>query len=280
MEIQCGKLKNEENEAFLNKYGFCYIRDFISKSNVKQMFSLFKKIHTCIDNSKNQWNSLYDLDNTESNSISKAIRDIIYPSFENIFSDFEIPIATYMSKNPIAGSTCELHRDFSIYDENKVQFRNFWIPLIDINEKNGALYVVPGSHKIFTDIRPMFTDWQYEHFRDNMMHLKKTIYASAGDLILYTDRTLHGSHENKTSEPRPVVHGGVLPINSPLCYYHYSEPYLKKHRVNIDFYLKREFLDLEKLNNYLLEDEYIYQPKEININNAISQIDTLFREVS
>jgi len=71
--------------------------------------------------------------------------------------------------------------------------------------QNGALYVVPGSHKL----------GQLEHV-DTFSHLgldeeewpweaALPITGQAGDTIVFNVKTVHGSQENHGTEPRPVV---------------------------------------------------------------------------
>lgn len=253
-----------------------HIENFISNDKIKQLSDEFNRVHIKLDLSKNQWNSLYDLPYEESLKVSKLIRELLSDSFSKYFCEFETPIATFMSKNPISNSTCELHRDFTLFDESQVQFRNFWIPLIDINSLNGALYVIPGSHKIFTDIRPVGEHWPYNHLKKELMNYKKAFYPKAGDLILYADKTLHGSFENKTKQPRPVLHGAVLPKKAQLYYYQCDNQYIKKYKVNLDFYMKGEFSCPEKINKYPIVDEFLFAHKKVQQDVAIREISALF----
>lgn len=263
IDVQAAHLKNSEQESFFKKNGFIHIKGFLDQDVIDNLLSIYHKLHVHIDD-KNQWNSLYDIGYKEGKRVSDLIRHKIADAFKKHFPNFDLPIATFMSKNPNPGSTCELHRDFSTFDESQVQYRNFWIPLIDINQQNGALYVIPSSHHIFTDIRSMFAEWPYEHLKDFLLNHKTIIYPDAGDLILYADKTLHGSLENKTNTTRPVLHGGVLPPQTSLFYYFQSKDTVKKYKVNLDFYLKNEFTNIENLKKYALEEEFKFSPKKIS----------------
>lgn len=261
------QLKDEQKEAFFQKYGYVHIENFISQEKVDKLLQTYSILHDRQDRSKSMWNSLYDLDYEKSLSTSQTIKDIVTESFVEHFKEFEVPIATFMVKNPTEDSECKVHRDFTVFDENNVQFRNYWIPLIDITTMNGALYVIPGSYHLFNEIRPMFTDWAYESLEDDLMPLKKLVYPKAGDLILYADRTLHGSLKNKTNITRPVVHGGILPRGSELHYFQQKDSSVNKFKVNFDFYLKNDFDNINKNPSYKLVEQFNFTPKKINLND-------------
>jgi hypothetical protein len=57
---------------------------------------------------------------------------------------------------------------------------------------------------------------------EGMGDLRGTIYdfAKAGDLVIYGDKVLHGSSNNLSSTPRPVVHFGLLHPEAKLLYYY------------------------------------------------------------
>lgn len=273
-------LKDENKDSFFNRYGYIYIPNFIDRATVHQIKSAFDQFHIPNYN-KNQWNSQYDLDYTKATQVSNLIKDLCIDSFSKHFVDFEIPIATIMSKNPIHGSTCELHRDFTVFDENEVQFRNFWIPLIDINEQNGALYVIPGSKDIFTDIRPMFADWAYKDMTAVLMSYRNTFFPKAGDLVVYADRTLHGSLENQSNTPRPVIHGGILPPHTQLYYYQLdNNNMVNKFEVEKDFFMKGNFSDESTMKNYNKIDTFEFHPQSINKELAITKIAALYQELN
>lgn len=255
--------KNDQSEAFFNKYGYLHIESFLNKETIKTLLDLYKSLHTEVNSKQNQWNSLYHLKKGEGLEVSNFIRNLLYDQLEEIFDNLSYPVGTFMSKNPNKGSTCEVHRDFTVYDENIIQFRNIWIPLIDINKQNGALYVIPGSHHLFHSIRPMFSEWEYKHIDKHILKYKKTIYAKAGDLIVYSDKTLHGSLENLSASTRPVIHGGVIPPESSLYYYHLENGMVKKYKVDHSFYLDNMFEDLSSLGNYELIESFLFNPKKI-----------------
>ena len=276
------KFKDESLEDSFQRYGYIHIKNFLSSETVKELYCYWKSIYEDKNEHENQWNSLYNIGYEKGNKSSLFIIEQIKNSFDNYFKDFDIPAGTFLVKKPIKGSVCTVHRDFTTYDERIVQFRNYWIPLVNTTKKNGALYVIPGSHHVFKAIRPMFSEWAYEPLKNEIMDYKKIIYAGSGDLILMAEKMLHGSLENKTDSPRPVLQGGLLPKNTQLYYYTLNNNIVYKYKVNPEFYFKNLFHDLSMLKTYELEEVFQFKVDNISskeIKKLKTYKDSYFKEI-
>jgi len=107
-------------------------------------------------------------------------------------------------KEPVGGHAKHLHQD-SAYFEHRYQGPLALLAYcVDTNLDNGALYVIPGSHTL----------GHLEHV-DTTSHLGLTqeewpwaagvaVTGSAGDVVLFNVRTIHGSQSNFSKAPRPV----------------------------------------------------------------------------
>jgi len=129
-------------------------------------------------------------------------------------------------KEPVGGHPKALHQD-SAYHEHKyegpVAVLNY---TIDTDLNNGALHVVPGSHRMgFIDhggdsvghLGLSEQDWPWER--------ALAVCGRAGDGIFFGNNTVHGSKENYSTASRPVfvnryrraddyiVAGGTTPEN-------------------------------------------------------------------
>ena len=107
-------------------------------------------------------------------------------------------------KEPVGGHPKNLHQDSAYFEhrfEGPVAVLNY---AVDTDLVNGALYVVPGSHKM----------GQLEHI-DTFSHLgldpdewpwerALPVTGSAGDAIFFHYKCIHGSQENHSAHPRPV----------------------------------------------------------------------------
>jgi ectoine hydroxylase-related dioxygenase (phytanoyl-CoA dioxygenase family) len=107
-------------------------------------------------------------------------------------------------KEPVGGHPKNLHQDAAYFEhrfEGPVAILSY---VVDTDLVNGALHVVPGSHRMGT-LRHVDTfshlgldehEWPWE--------AALPVVGRAGDAIFFHYRTIHGSKENHSERPRPV----------------------------------------------------------------------------
>lgn len=107
-------------------------------------------------------------------------------------------------KEPVGGHPKHLHQD-SAYFEHRYQgpvgILNY---VVDTDLINGALHVVPGSHKLgqlkhvdtFSHLGLEEDEWPWER--------SLPVIGQAGDSIFFNVKTIHGSKQNMSDKPRPV----------------------------------------------------------------------------
>ena len=71
-----------------------------------------------------------------------------------------------------------------------------WCALQDMDESNGAMQVLPGSHKLFP-IMPMYGQEPYFlPFFDQVAERMETLHLRAGEALLFDESLIHGSLSN------------------------------------------------------------------------------------
>lgn len=99
------------------------------------------------------------------------------------------------------------HQDWSMVDERRFRSVNVWIPLIDVDESNGALAVLPRSHRYLDHLRccPMnpfdFASESGAVTCDEM----DSVPIRAGQAIYFDNGLLHGSTPNVSGAPRAAI---------------------------------------------------------------------------
>jgi phytanoyl-CoA hydroxylase len=107
-------------------------------------------------------------------------------------------------KEPVGGHPKHLHQDaayFQHHSEGPVAILNY---AVDTDLVNGALHVVPGSHKLgvlphidtFSHLGLDSAEWPWE--------AAVPVVAEAGTSIFFNVNTIHGSKENFSDKARPV----------------------------------------------------------------------------
>jgi phytanoyl-CoA hydroxylase len=108
-------------------------------------------------------------------------------------------------KEPVGGHPKHLHQDASYFEhryEGPVGVLSY---VVDTDLQNGALHVVPGSHRMgvldhvdtFSHLGLDEDEWPWER--------AVPIIGQAGDAIFFHVRCIHGSQENHSDKPRPVI---------------------------------------------------------------------------
>lgn len=107
-------------------------------------------------------------------------------------------------KEPVGGHPKHLHQDSAYFEhkyEGPVAILNY---VVDTDLTNGALYVVPGSHRMgqlkhvdtFSHLGLDEDEWPWE--------AALPVEGKAGDAIFFHVKTVHGSKPNYSEQPRPV----------------------------------------------------------------------------
>jgi hypothetical protein len=247
-------------EESFNLKGFIHIPAFISSSELNALRELFSQCYNFKGEEQGMWNSLYNIPADLSSDVSRKILQILKEKLQATFSDFSAPVASFMVKNPNRNGITDLHRDYSTQDEQRFQYRNIWIPLVDTMPENGALYALKYSHTFFDYPLPMFCKWPYIQYQELLFSHCDIIDAKAGDLVVYADRALHGSFINQTKEPRPVVHFGLLHPEAELCYYYLDEAKneVSVYNVPFSFFFENKFGNQD--GRFEVKRKFAYNP--------------------
>ena len=123
-------------------------------------------------------------------------------SIENIFKDIKIVHGSFIIKNSDKKSELRLHQDMSLVDESKFSGANIWIPLIDLTVTNGALYVLPKSHRIFPTYRGASIPNMYDKHTNFILPYLTPLYLKAGQAVIFDQSIIHYSPPNLSGKIR------------------------------------------------------------------------------
>lgn len=246
------KILNKAQDEFLQESGFVILQNFIPQEIIEKHLELCKSLmKTSSSEDPVFWNSLWNLPKFKAKELNEILKEDLTPILQKHLENFSVPQITFMVKLAGENTFSSPHRDFSILNENKQQYWNAWAPLVEINEENGPLFVVPNTHKEYGEPRPFFENWKFENLNENFQEIKQLVYPKRGDLVLYLERMTHGSIANKTQEIRPNLHFGILPQNPNYVFYKRENNGLIFLDVDESFYLEKKFLNKEYLDNLL-----------------------------
>jgi hypothetical protein len=150
--------------------------------------------------------------------IHEMIKARFQPELDAILRDYEILIAGLFLKQPGSGAV-HLHFDWTMIDDLDRVGINVWCPLVDVDETNGALRLVEGSHQLVRHIgaphaRPYFKGYEAE-----LMDASLSVPLRAGQALIYDNTILHWSPVNRSAAPRPVIAMNCLPRTARPVFY-------------------------------------------------------------
>jgi hypothetical protein len=112
------------------------------------------------------------------------------------------------------------HRDMAIVDETKGEASlQVWIPLIDVDRSNGALRVMPRSHRLRDPIRALGDSLAVDATTSELEERMTSVSMRAGDVLVFHGRTIHSSPPNTTSMDRPAIGCMLARRDAPLVLY-------------------------------------------------------------
>lgn len=197
--------------------------------------------------------TLHNPDINYRREVFKSIVGVAGESINSIFLKPLIITSSFVVKEPNEQSHVVIHQDWNLTEERFFPGFNVWFPLINTNEQNGTLYVLPGSHKTRQFYRGTNTNNPLEFCNLSLEQLTK-IDLKAGEAIIYDVRLLHGSPPNKSSVTRIACAMGVVPEEAALIHIKYDTPgnMLIEYEITPEFYFQyspnEEFFSTLKIN--------------------------------
>lgn len=245
------KSKSQE----LKEKGYC-IFDLLSESDVKNLIQLFDSFH---DKIPEGFYASTHLSNVEKRKqISSEILDLISEKALKQFSNIQLLGAAFISKSPGIRGILPLHQDWNIVDETEERSYNLWIPLVDVDEINGAIYVLESSHEKEHLYRGPGIPPIYTSLDNGLKEMMSLLKMKVGEALIYDHALWHYSPENNSEKGRSAVVIGVSCKDSNLRYYTGNNGVISEFEVKADFFLE---------NNSNIEPENARFIQELNQNN-------------
>ncbi|GIV34457.1 MAG: hypothetical protein KatS3mg031_1992 [Chitinophagales bacterium] len=155
---------------------------------------------------------------------------------------YRVLYTNFMIKEPGPEGNFPVHQDWTYVDEKQYTSIAFWIPLHDVDARNGALHVVRGSHHFLTALRGPYVHEPFQHLSDVIKnHFSEPVNLKAGEALVWDHRLIHFSLPNLTSQPRLAFTLIMVPQQAPVCHC-YGLPesqgtLIELYEVDTEFYM-------------------------------------------
>lgn len=224
--------KQEFNLDIVEK-GYAIV-PFLTEAEVKSLTSFFHQHHPTLPDG--MYASSHAGDFSFRQLMNDEIKRVCARAIEVTFSEVTPLGATFMVKSKGENGSLHPHQDWSIVDEEKFNSYNIWLPLVDVNEQNGTLLVLPNSHNWITNTRGLNIPSSYEAVTAEVWKYLVPINLKAGEAFVYDHRLMHASGVNHTTAPRLVIVYGIIPARATMRYYFGNNDNIEEYACSPDFY--------------------------------------------
>jgi len=225
------------------------IADLIGENEVNELVSDFKVILSRNDSEFGHlfWNSGRVKSTIVRNLARNSVEKNVQPYLEKFFlpQKAELMGGVFVVKPSGSDGGLNPHQDSSHVEEDKYLSVYAWCPMTDVNNTNGALCVIPGSHLWGNKHRSLNIPWQFEPFIKDLWKLAVPLNIKAGQVVFFDSAAIHCSKPNFSNEIRIATNFFVK--HSEADFLHFfaddSAPQkIEKYRVDMDFYYNKNFL--------------------------------------
>lgn len=191
--------------------------DLLSKSDVRQLRERFDQLYQgrrsdVCDRS----NESRDLAYRE--RIHRLITDAVGPAVDAFLDDHRVVSTGTLVKWAGPNSQMPAHQDWTMVDEERHRSLSLWVPLCDVDPRNGALAVLPGSHQVLSGMRP--NPGRPPSLPDPVAGVEPgdlcSIDLRAGQCLIFDHGVLHGSPPSQVSAPRTALVLAATPAAATL----------------------------------------------------------------
>lgn len=159
-------------------------------------------------------------DRTTAVAVQEIVAATLSPAIDRVLGGYDIFLAAFLTKAPDTFGPVEFHQDWTYVDEREHRSLVVWVPLVRTDESNGALCVIPGSHRWTDDIRPSGVELPTRDMQHELGTMARTLFMEPGQAVVYDPRLIHGSWPNASASARPVVAAATAPAGAQL--YHFQ----------------------------------------------------------
>lgn len=214
--------KSEEHQKTFDRQGFLVL-PFLDADELEFLNKTFDELHPDL-NLEGFFSGSYSNDMDYKKKVSDVIVKTFHRAYEKHFTNYQPFGGAFLFKVPGENSDLAIHQDWTIVDEEENVALNCWVPLQDIDEHNGALHIVPGSHyDKYKSLRSPTLPFFFSGNDEDVQAAALPIYVKAGEAVILNQSVIHGSVPNHSSQVRKAITAGVKSKDAQM-YFHYKVP--------------------------------------------------------
>ena len=193
----------------------------------------------------------------------------VFPRFSDYLNKPKFFTGSFMIKEPYPTGTVAAHQDWTFVDEEKYQSLMCWISLDKTDISNGAMAFIKGGHLFYNQLRgfpcPLVPE-PVEEFRYKLMPYLNVIETEPGDVLIFDNKTIHGSFPNTTNITRHGISITLTQQDADFVAF-YLDPKVKDKYEVIQYEVDEDFFDRynnPKFHSSFFDNKLLYDLKMIN----------------
>lgn len=186
----------------LNHDGFVVL-DFLNEGEIDALLELYRAKHP--EGVKGFYTSTFATDTDYRKDVDTAIRLQMQRNLEHYFAGYKVHCGSFIVKGADEKSALKMHQDMTLVDESVFTGINIWIPLIDLTPENGAIEVLPRSHRLFKTYRGASLPDIYDGIEASVHKVMIPLYLKKGQAVIFDQSIIHYSPANRSGNVRPVI---------------------------------------------------------------------------
>jgi hypothetical protein len=207
--------KSDEHQKLFDRQGFLVVL-FIDQAEIKYLNDFFDSLHPDLPK-EGFVSGSYSQDFDYKKKASDEIVKVFSKHYERLFVDYQPFGAAFLFKMPSQNSELAIHQDWTIVDEEKFVALNCWVPLTDVNETNGALQIVPGTHyDALKTLRAPTLPFFFTGNDDVVIEASIPMCVKAGEAVILNQSVIHYSKANSSNQIRKAITAGVKSKGTPM----------------------------------------------------------------
>lgn len=207
----------------MNHHGFVVL-DFLDGKEIAALLELYRDKHP--EGVKGFYTSTFATDTDYRKEVDAAIRLQMRRSLEHYFTDYKVHCGSFIVKGADEKSVLKMHQDMTLVDESVYTGINIWIPLIDLTAENGAIEVLPRSHRLFKTYRGATLPDIYDGMEASVHKVMEPLYLKQGQAVIFDQSIIHYSPANRSGHVRPVINTFITHKDAGIriCYWDKTTP--------------------------------------------------------
>ena len=265
-------------EDEFNEEGFVTL-DLLDSDKFSDLIKMVNELKSTSDSKNVNMQSEYELSffNKDAEYRKKVVREVyafFKPLLDGILDNYEPLIVNLFNKKPGSGEI-PVHQNWTFIDESIYTSISVWIPLCDVEHKNGTMEVVPKTHNRMSNYRSPTIPWIFEGLQEVLKDkYLQPLELVKGQIAILDDAIIHWTSENNSEYDRPTIQLIMKPKEAvPLHYYceNFGKGEISVYQVDSDFFSTFEMFTRPAGVPIMAKDHHKYERiNELELIDRIS----------